>query len=88
MDDDRNDVTALRIALRRELHRFFKRVVGLVVATVGILLGLAAMLLPFIVGFGSSALFGAGMLVATLCSWWILGATGSPDFEDLTDDLE
>jgi hypothetical protein len=67
---------------------FSKRIVGLVVATVGTLLGLAAMLPPFTVGFGSSTLFGTGILVAPLRSWWILGATGSPDFADSTEGLE
>ena len=84
MSDDRTDQTAIRIAVRRELHRFFRQLVGLLFATAGLLVGLGSMVLPF-VGRGGQLLFGTGLVVATLCSWWILGATAGPNLEDLTD---
>ena len=85
MSDDRSDQIAVRIAVRRELHRFVRQIVGLLFATVGLLVGLGSMVLPF-VGYGGSLLFGAGMIVAALCSWLIVGATAGPNLEGLTDE--
>jgi hypothetical protein len=83
-----DDPTAVRIAVRRELHLFFRRLVGLAFATLGVLAGLGAMVLPFVARVGGESLFVVGMLTATLCSWWIVGATAGPDFEDLTAEID
>ncbi|EMA36854.1 hypothetical protein [Halobiforma nitratireducens] len=84
MDVD-DDVMAVRIAVRRELNRFFRRLVSLLLATLGILFGLAAMGSPFVLG-GGEFLFGAGFLAAVVCSWWFLGATVDSDPVRLTPE--
>ncbi|AFZ72163.1 hypothetical protein [Natronobacterium gregoryi] len=86
MEDDR-DVTAVRIAVRQELNHFFRRLVSLLLATLGTLFGLAAMVSPFVLG-GGEFLFASGLLVATLCSWWFLGSTTDLGLEELTEELD